>query len=80
MDLIIDNIPLTSKEVIVKISSKAVLVKKKNSNIDELAILNISLYKSVSVDDSTWTLNKGNLEITMEKTDQGTTWGSLEPK
>jgi len=66
---------LTTKDIKIQFHSKSVIISLK-SNPKEV-LLNIDLYKSIQVDDCTWTGSKRDIEISLEKSNPGT-WGQLE--
>lgn len=66
---------LTSKDLKVLFKSKSVEIVKKSDPSSSL--LRISLLRGISIDDSTWTGNKSDIEISLEKSSSGL-WNRLE--
>ena len=64
----------TSKTIKIIINTKSIKIQSK---IDNKFILELTLYKNISIDDSTWTCNNNEIEFTLEKSTNGM-WNQLE--
>ena len=67
--------PLTSKLLTVKITTNQVIVTIKSSAVE---ILNVVLSNSINTSDSTWLIANNQLEVTLAKRDENTSWATLE--
>lgn len=66
---------VTKKEVNVTFKTSSMVITNK---LTKSTLLEIKKLKgSIRPDESTWTINDGCLEITMEKVDESVTWGTL---
>ena len=66
---------VTKKEINVAFKTAAILITNKVTKSNLLEIK--KLKGNIRPDESTWTINDGCIELTMEKVDESVTWGSL---
>jgi HSP20 family molecular chaperone IbpA len=67
---------VSHKMIKVDFHSRRVTVRNKNEASGSQLLLDLQLYKSINADDSTWTGNASEIELSMEKALAGI-WGSL---